>query len=130
MNTIVYEIIEADYDKYIEYNGVLKKDTPLAIEIKNNDWKYFCVKKDGKIINDFLINTETNHITLDRLKFKDLNYINQVFAFLKSKYDFIIEYVPIEMTDIIDIIENNFNVESKIVEQEGFNYKKYKIILK
>lgn len=130
MNAIVYEIIEADYDKYIEYNGVLKKDTPLATEIKNNDWEYFCVKKDGKIINDFLINTETNHITLDRLKFKDLNYINQVFAFLKSKYDFIIEYVPIEMTDIIDIIENNFNVESKIVEQEGFNYKKYKIILK
>ena len=116
-----YNIIKADYNKYLELNGILNSRCAMAQKIKDNNADYFYIEKDNEIIDDFAIYKDEKWFTLDKKYFENKDLIKVIFDEIKKKYEYIYIYVPVEQYEIINFIKNNYRVESNIEEQ--FNHK-------
>lgn len=123
---IKYEIIENDYKKYVEVNGTKSIKTAMAIELKDNNAKYYIINKNGEFFDDFVIYNENKWLTLNNSYFKDTDLINNIFSFLKKNgYDFVISYLPISFEELVKTIEKEYNISKKITKQGNFDF--YKI---
>lgn len=124
---IKYEIIESDYKKYVEVNGTKSIKTAMAIELKDNNAKYYIINKNGEFFDDFVIYNENKWLTLNNSYFKDTYLINNIFSFLKRNgYDFVISYLPINFEELVKITEKEYNISKEITKQGNLDF--YKII--
>lgn len=124
-----YKIIKADYQKYIELNGLLQSDKPLVLAIKDNKADYYYIEKNNKIIEDFAIYKDNNLLTLDINKFNDKQFIDIIFQEIKKDYNSIIIYIPIEMIELVEIIKNNYKCTCENVCQKEYEYMKITLVL-
>lgn len=124
-----YSVKTGDYEKYIEINGIRSATCAQAFEIKDNDAKYFIVEKDGEFYTDFCIYKDDNWLTLNRKLFLDSEFLDEVLPYIKSEVDYFICYIPIENHRVYDAIKKIFsNIKEDNIEQNGYMYRKLKII--
>ena len=123
-----YKFEEADYKKFIELNGTKSSNTAMALELKDNNSRYFIVYKNDEYLTDFGIYKEDNLISLDRDLFKNKELLNFIFNnLIDYGYEFIITIIPLEMEDIISAIKENYKIKEEIVKQCNYKYKKIRI---
>ena len=123
-----YKFEEADYKKFIEINGTRCSNTAMALELKDNNSRYFIVYKNDQYLTDFVIYKENNLISLESHFFANKKLIEFIFSNLKElKYQFIIKFVPIEINDVIKVIKENYKIDKELVKQGDFEYIKIKI---
>ena len=123
-----YKFEEADYKKFIELNGTKSSNTAMALELKDNNSRYFIVYKNDEYLTDFVIYKEDNLVSLDRDLFKNKELINFIFNnLIDYGYEFIITIIPLEMEDIIIAIKENYKINEEIAKQCNYEYKKIRI---
>lgn len=123
---IKYEILESDYKKFIEVNGTKSIKTAMALELKDNNAKYFIINKNDEFIDDFVIYNDNKWITLNNSYFKDEELINNIFNYLKENgYNSVISYLPINFEELVNIIEEKYKINKEITKQGNFDF--YKI---
>lgn len=124
---INYKIIKANYDKYLELNGLLKSRCAMALEIKDNNADYYYIEENGKIIDDFVIYKEEKILTLNALQLSNPILLKEVFHKISELYDEVYVILPIEKEELIKNLKENYNGTSEVVTQGGYSYQKIKI---
>ena len=126
-----YTIEIADYKKYIELNGTKKANTPQALEIRDENAKYYVVQKNNEYYTDFCIYLKNNWLTLDRKYWFDDDFLNNIIMYIKEEYDNFIYYIPIEDEKLYSVIKDKFKItgESELKQKE-YIYRCVKITLK
>ena len=123
-----YEVVESNYKRFIEINGTRVSESPMALELKDNNAKYYIINKNNEFYDDFLIYNENKWITINNSYFKDTDLINNIFSCLKDYgYDYVISYLPTNFDDLLEIIEKEYNTSKEITKQGDFDF--YKITL-
>ena len=123
---IKYEIVESDYKKYVEVNGTKSIKTAMAIELKDNNAKYYIINKNSEFFDDFVIYNENKWLTLNNNYFKDKDLINNIFSFLKENdYNYVISYLPISFEELFKTIEKEYDISKGITKQGNLDF--YKI---
>lgn len=124
---INYKIIKANYDKYLELNGLLKSRCAMALEIKDNNADYYYIEENGKIIDDFVIYKEEKILALNALQLSNPILLKEVFHKISELYDEVYVILPIEKEELIKNLKENYNGTSEVVTQGGYSYQKIKI---
>lgn len=124
---INYKIIKANYDKYLELNGLLRSRCAMALEIKDNNADYYYIEENGKIIDDFVIYKEEKILTLNALQLSNPILLKEVFHKIGELYDEVYVILPIEKEELIKGLKENYNGTSEVVTQGGYSYQKIKI---
>lgn len=124
---INYKIIKANYDKYLELNGLLKSRCTMALEIKDNNADYYYIEENGKIIDDFVIYKEEKILALNALQLSNPILLKEVFHKISELYDEVYVILPIEKEELIKNLKENYNGTSEVVTQGGYSYQKIKI---
>lgn len=124
---INYKIIKANYDKYLELNGLLRSRCAMALEIKDNNADYYYIEENGKIIDDFVIYKEEKILALNALRLSDPILLKEVFHKISELYDEVYVILPIEKEELIKNLKENYNGTSEVVTQGGYSYQKIKI---
>lgn len=124
---INYKIIKANYDKYLELNGLLRSQCAIALEIKDNNADYYYIEENGKIIDDFVIYKEEKILTLNALQLSNPILLKEVFHKISELYDEVYVILPIEKEELIKNLKENYNGTSEVVTQGGYSYQKIKI---
>lgn len=124
---INYKIIKANYDKYLELNGLLRSRCAMALEIKDNNADYYYIEENGKIIDDFVIYKEEKILTLNALQLSNPILLKEVFHKISELYDEVYVILPIEKEELIKGLKQNYNGTSEVVTQGGYSYQKIKI---
>ena len=102
----------------------------MALELKDNNARYFIVNKNDEYLTDFVIYNKNNLITLDRQLLKNKEVVEFIFySLVEYEYEFITEFIPVEMKDIIKNLKEIYNVKEEIIKQGNFEYIKIKINL-
>ena len=127
---IKYETIESDYKKFVEINGTKAIKTPMGLELKDNNAKYYIINKNDEFYDDFVIYNENNWITINNSYFKNKDLMNNIFSYLKDNgYESVISYLPTNFNDILEIIEKKYNTSKETTKQGEFDYYKIKFDL-
>ena len=132
INNKKYLIKEYDYQKYIEVNGTKQSTCPQALELRDNNAKYFIIYENNEFYKDFCIYTEDNWITINRNELTNNVLMNEIISFLKSDYNYehITTYIPVEEQNIIEHLNNTYdNIKVEKVYQGKWEYNKMKIYL-
>ena len=124
---INYKIIKANYDKYLELNGLLRSRCAMALEIKDNNADYYYIEENGKIIDDFVIYKEEKILALNALQLSNPILLKEVFHKISELYDEVYVILPIEKEELIKNLKENYNGTSEVVTQGGYSYQKIKI---
>lgn len=124
---INYKIIKANYDKYLELNGLLRSRCAMALEVKDNNADYYYIEENGKIIDDFVIYKEEKILTLNALQLSNPILLKEVFHKISELYDEVYVILPIEKEELIKGLKQNYNGTSEVVTQKGYSYQKIKI---
>ena len=127
-----YTVLQGNYDDFVRINGELHLDNPRALEVKSGNDKYYYVIKNGRVYTDYtVVETNDNWITiLNRYLFKNKELISAIASKMKEDgYEYMTEICPVEMEDIIECIKEQFETESEIVTQAGYEYEKIKMKL-
>lgn len=124
---INYKIIKANYDKYLELNGLLRSRCAMALEIKDNNADYYYIEENGKIIDDFVIYKEEKILALNALQLSNPILLKEVFHKISELYDEVYVILPIEKEELIKALKENYNGTSEVVTQKGYSYQKIKI---
>lgn len=124
----IYTIEVDTYDKYVEINGKKLADCPQALEIKDNNAKYYVIYNNGEVFDDFCIYKEDNWIALEIRSFFNNDLMKVIFNFIKSDYEYISLYVPIENIELFDYIKDNYNV-NKVLETKCGTYKYHQVFI-
>ena len=127
---IKYEILESDYKKFIEVNGTKSIKTAMALELKDNNAKYYIINENGEFFDDFVIYNENKWMTLNNRYFKNEELINNIFNYLKENgYNSVISYLPINFEELVNIIEEKYKINKEITKQGNFDFYKIKFNL-
>lgn len=124
---INYKIIKANYDKYLELNGLLRSRCAMALEIKDNNADYYYIEENGKIIDDFVIYKEEKILALNALQLSNPILLKEVFHKISELYDEVYVILHIEKEELIKALKENYNGTSEVVTQGGYSYQKIKI---
>ncbi len=129
-----YEVIECNYDKYIEINGILSADKIPAIDIKENQARYFVIYKNDEFYDDFVINNDgENWITLNPYRYTDKDLLDAIVnCFDKNNIKFFKVYIAIDNGMVVpnlssqyEAIKEYFKNINETIEQTGNgDYKK------
>ena len=129
-DNVQYQIIESEYNKFIEINGTRMLTTPMGISLKNNKARYFIINQNNSFIGDFVIYNEDNWITLSAFLFKNEDLIEIIFSFLKTqKYDYLITYLSIDDRNLVNTLEKKHSITKELVRQGNLDYYKIKFLL-
>lgn len=128
MKDDIYTIEVDTYDKYVELNGARQADCPQALEIKDNNAKYYVIYNKGEFFDDFCIYKEDNWIALEIRKFFNNDLMKVIFNFIKSDYEYVSLYVPVENIELFDYIKESYNV-IKVLEIKCGTYKYHQVFI-
>lgn len=124
---IVYSIRESDYNEYVIINGIKQSLCPQALEVRDNNAKYYIIEKNNTFFDDFCVFAEDNWITIEKDVFLDDNLLNQIINGIKKDFDFLTTYVLEDKKDVIDKIKEKFEIISdEAIEEGSFKFKKIK----
>lgn len=124
---IVYSIRESDYNEYVIINGIKQSLCPQALEVRDNNAKYYIIEKNNTFFDDFCVFAEDNWITIEKDVFLDDNLLNQIINGIKKDFDFLATYVLEDKKDVIDKIKEKFEIISdEAIEEGSFKFKKIK----
>lgn len=124
---IVYSIRESDYNEYVIINGIKQSLCPQALEVRDNNAKYYIIEKNNTFFDDFCVFAEDNWITIEKDVFLDDNLLNQIINGIKKDFDFLATYVLEDKKDVIDKIKEKFKIISdEEIEEGSFKFKKIK----
>ena len=124
---IVYSIRESDYNEYVIINGIKQSLCPQALEVRDNNAKYYIIEKNNTFFDDFCVFAEDNWITIEKDVFLDDNLLNQIINGIKKDFDFLTTYVLEDKKDVIDKIKEKFKIISdEEIEEGSFKFKKIK----
>lgn len=124
---IVYSIRESDYNEYVIINGIKQSLCPQALEVRDNNAKYYIIEKNNTFFDDFCVFAEDNWITIEKDVFLDDNLLNQIINGIKKDFDFLTTYVLEDKKDVIDKIKEKFKIISdEEIEEGNFKFKKIK----
>lgn len=124
---IVYSIRESDYNEYVIINGIKQSLCPQALEVRDNNAKYYIIEKNNTFFDDFCVFAEDNWITIEKDVFLDDNLLNQIINGIKKDFDFLATYVLEDKKDVIDKIKEKFEIISdEEIEEGSFKFKKIK----
>ncbi len=127
---IVYSIRESDYNEYIIINGIKQSLCPQALEVRDNNAKYYIIEKNNTFFDDFCVFAEDNWITIEKDVFLDDNLLNQIINGIKKDFDFLATYVLEDKKDVIDKIKEKFEIISdEEIEEGSFKFKKIKFYI-
>ncbi len=122
--SISYTIIESDYKKYIEINGIKQSKCAQALEVRDHNANYYLIEKDHTFYDDFVVYQDMNWATLDIKKLKDQKLREQVIETLSSQYDYITMYPKSESElNILKELFPKFTI--KKVSQTGYDGTKW-----
>ncbi len=105
-----YEVVEGNYDKYIEINGILAADKIPAADIKDGIARYFVIYKNDEFYDDFVINLDgENWITLNPYKYTDKDLLDAIVkCFNEVGVKSFKVYVAMDSGKIVDNLINTY----------------------
>jgi hypothetical protein len=120
-----YKLELSDIETYEKRKG--NADNPQKRALRDHEAKFYIIKKDEKIVDDFVIFNEDNWITLANKKLLDVDYISFIIDSLVG-YNYITLFIPATSEHIINVLKFNFDIASITeVNQNEFILKKIKI---
>ena len=120
-----YKIVEDDYKKYVEVNGTRNINNKQALEVRDNNARYYIINKNDNFYDDFVIYNENNWITLNRKEFMNEELINAIFNYLKEEgYECLTNFVPTEDEEYQNELKSNYNIIVETVMQGSYKYYK------
>ncbi len=120
-----YKIVEGDYKKYVEVNGTRNINNRQALEVRDNNARYYIINKNDNFYDDFVIYNENNWITLNRKEFMNEELIKAIFNYLKEEgYEYLTIFVPVEDEEYQNELKNKYNINAETVMQESYKYYK------
>lgn len=125
-----YQIIESDYNKYIEINGTRMVTTPVGISLKNNEAKYYIINQNNDFVGDFAVYNENNLMTLCVFLLKNECLVDTIFSFLKKQnYNYITSFLSKNDEDLIDLLKKKYSITRELVKQGDYYFYKIYLIL-
>ena len=126
-----YIVTKGDYEKYIKINGGSQATCPQALEVRDNNAKYFIVEKNDEFYTDFCIYKEDNWLTLRKKLFLDNKLLDAILPYIASEVTYFTCYIPVSNETVYTAIKERFkNASETRVEQAGNIFLKMKISLK
>ena len=120
-----YKIVEGDYKKYVEVNGTRNINNRQALEVRDDNARYYIINKNDNFYDDFVIYNENNWITLNRKEFVNEELINAIFNYLKEEgYEYLTNFVPVEDEEYQNELKNKYNISVEMIMQESYKYYK------
>ena len=118
-----YEVYESNYEEYLLNNGLQSLGSKIEQDVKNNNARYYVIKKNDKLYTDFaLYPNDNNLITLDHIYLKYFELVNTI---LESLSDY--EYISIHLfyqdyhVKEYKLIKENFQVVKEIDLMQGIS---------
>ena len=128
----MYKIYESDYKKYLEMNGLKREKTPQALELRDNNARYFIIEKDNEFYNDVYIYNKDNWLCVDNNILLDEEVRKKMFNYLKNHYEELMIYVDFKNEKFYNQVKNiSENIKEEVVTKkdiEGKEFQIYKII--
>lgn len=123
-----FEIIEANYEEYIKWNGLKTSNSPIALELRDNICKCYMIFKDKEFFADvILFEHEDNLINLN-ITFAINEYLEVLLDYLKKDYKYLTFKSDEEIYNNLDVIREKCNCVDEYEEVfEGRNGKKIKL---
>lgn len=111
------KIIEGNYDEFIKWNGLKEKNKPIAIDIKNNDAKYYIVLEDDEYYSEFIVFPKEDNLINLNITIGVKTFIEEAINYLKKDYDYLVFKSDENMYNNLDIIRNNYNCIEEYKEE-------------
>ena len=127
----MYKIYESDYKKYIEMNGLKREKTPQALELRDNNSRYFIIEKDNEFYNDVYVYNKDSWLCVDNHLLLDDEIRKVIFDYLKNYYDELMIYIEYENEKFYNKVkELPEKMREEEVTQNNYDneYKFHKII--
>ncbi len=127
---IAYEVKSADYEEYLKWNGLRMKDSPAALEIRDEVAKYYMVFKNNEFYSDFLVfPNEDNRSDINKMFGSD-ELFEICLKYLKNEYDYLTMLSCETLDNSANMIRSKSNVISEEVkESKGYDERIWKYIL-
>lgn len=119
-----YQVIKADYKKYVELNGLLHSRSAQALEVKDGNADYYYIMESDQIIKDFVIYKKEKWITLGASEWKKEDMIHAIREEIKKDYDQVCLIVPIEEKEMIQYIKDHYHCHTEEITQAQYSYLK------
>lgn len=125
-----YTVSQGNYEKYIKISGEKQATCPQALEVRDNNAKYFIIEKNDEFYTDFCIYKEDNWLTLRKKLFLDNELLDAILPYITSEVNYFTCYIPLSNEIVYTAIKERFkNVSETRVEQAGNIFLKMKISL-
>jgi hypothetical protein len=105
-----YKLELSNIETYEKIKG--KNDNPQKLAIKNNEAKFYVIKNEDKIVDNFVIFNDENWLAIENKKLLDIDYINFIFDNLKD-YKYLTVIVPSTAEHIINVLRINFDIKKE-----------------
>lgn len=110
-------IIEGNYDDYIKWNGERNKNIPLALDIKNNNAKYYIVLKDNEYFSEFILFPQEDNLINLNITIGIKDFIEDAINYLKKDYEYLVFKSDENTYNNLNIIRDNYNCIDEYIEE-------------
>lgn len=134
-----YEIMEADYRKFVEINGVKRANTPAALEIRDRNLDYYIIYKNGEFYSDITLDKREYNLGLNgKLDYANKELMCKILMKLSEVTDYITfsllnsdeKLNNIDAKAIIEVEKLFPNIKKEDYKLGGWSFFKYTLNIK
>lgn len=128
VNDESYEVVQGTYDDYIKWNGLKMAGRPIALELRDDNCKYFIVYKNGQYYSDVVLFPKEDNLINLNITARIRNYFDKLINYLEKDYDYLTFKEDESLYNNLDMIRKKCKcIEEKEEELNGSNGEIFKL---